>query len=97
MKLRPLHDNVLVKRDTAPDRTEGGILLPDAAKDKPRRGTVLAVGPGLPVDGTANAVRPMAVKKDDKILFAPFGGSEVEVGGEKLLILAEKEILAVIA
>lgn len=95
MKLKPLHDNVIVKRDEAVGKSAGGIILPDTAKETPRRGTVLAVGPGRPLDTSSGGKQQMSVKESDKVLFAAYGGSEVEVDGEKLLILAEKEILAV--
>lgn len=96
MKLRPLHDNVVVKRDEAVGKSAGGIILPDAAKGTPLRGTVVAVGPGRPLDTSSGGKQEMSVKETDKVLFAAYGGSEVEIDGQKLLILAEKEILAVI-
>ena len=95
MKLTPLHDNVVIKRDEAQGKSQGGIILPDTAKEAPRRGTVLATGPGQPIEGH-EARRSMSVREKDRVLFTSYGGTEIEVEGEKLLILAEKDILAVI-
>lgn len=100
MKIKPLHDNVVVKRDDAEGKSKGGIILPDNAKEAPKRGTVVAVGPGRPFEsspGEAGGSRQeMSVKENDKVYFSAYAGSEIEVEGQKLLILAEKEILAVI-
>lgn len=92
--LKPLHDRVVVKRTEAEEKTAGGIVLPEAAKDKPRQGTVIAVGPGKTTDG--GEVRPLEVKKGDEILFSSYAGTEVKMGTEEYLVLSETEILAVI-
>ena len=92
--LKPLRDKVVVERSEAEDKTAGGILLPDTAKDKPKQGTVVAVGPGRVLDN--GEVKSLEVKKGDRVLFGGFAGSEVKIGGKELLILSESEILAVI-
>ena len=90
----PLGDRVLVKRVAADDKTKGGIILPDTAKEKPREGIVVAVGNGkLQDNGTRQA---MSVKKNDRVLFSSYAGSEIKLDGDELLILGEDEILAVI-
>ena len=92
--LKPLRDKVVVERSEAEDKTAGGILLPDTAKDKPKQGTVIAVGPGRVLDN--GEVKALEVKKGDRILFGGFAGSEVKQNGKEYLILSESEILAVI-
>ncbi len=92
--LKPLRDKVVVERSEVEEKTAGGILLPDTAKDKPKQGTVLAVGPGRVLD--TGEVRPLDVKKGDRVLFGGFAGSEVKLDGKEYLILSESEILAVI-
>jgi len=92
--LKPLRDKVVVERNEAEERTAGGIVLPDTAKDKPRQGTVLAVGSGRVLDN--GETRKLEVKKGDKVLFGGYAGSEVKIDGKELLILSENEILAVI-
>jgi len=92
--LKPLRDKVVVERSEAEQKTAGGILLPDTAKDKPKEGTVVAVGPGRILDN--GEVKPLEVKKGDRVLFGGFAGSEVKLDGKELLILSESEILAVI-
>ena len=90
----PLGDRVLVKRVAADDKTKGGIILPDTAKEKPREGIVVAVGNGkLQDNGTRQA---MSVKKNDRVLFSSYAGSEIKMDGDEMLILGEDEILAVI-
>lgn len=90
----PLGDRVIVKRVAADDKTKGGIILPDTAKEKPREGIVVAVGNGKLLDnGTRQA---MSVKQKDRVLFSSYAGSEIKLDGEELLILGEDEILAVI-
>ena len=92
-RIRPLHDRVIVKRlDTLEEKTTGGIIIPDSAKEKPQEGKVLAIGTGKREDGK---VIPMDVKTGDRILFAKYAGSEVKVDGEDVIILREEEILAV--
>ena len=94
MKVKPLHDKVLVKRIDAPEKTKGGIIVPDTATEKPQEGKVVAVGTGIIMpDGS---VKPLDVKKNDKILFTKYGGTELTVDGEDFIILREDEILAVI-
>ena len=94
MKFRPLHDRVLVRRVDEATKTAGGIIIPDTATEKPQEGVIVAVGSGtLTEDGT---VRKLDVKKGDKILFAKWGGSEVKIDGEDLLIMKESDVLGVI-
>ena len=90
----PLGDRVLVKRVEADEKTKGGIILPDNAKEKPREGVVIAVGNGKVLDnGTRQA---MTVKPKDRVIFSSYAGSEIKLDGEDLMILGEDEILAVI-
>ena len=94
MNIRPLGNKILVQRLPEEVRSKGGILIPDNAKEKPTQAIVLAVGPGrLLEDGT---VRPLDVKKGNKVFFGKYNGTEVELDGEKLLILSEDDILAVL-
>ena len=94
LQLKPLADRVVVKKLDAEEKTAGGIVLPDTAKEKPQQGEVLAAGPGkLDEKGTR---QPMEVKVGDKILFAKYSGTEVKLDGVEYLILAERDILAVI-
>jgi chaperonin GroES len=94
MKVRPLADKVLVQRFEAENRTSGGIVLPDTAKEKPQRGKVSAVGQGkLLEDGTR---RKPQVKKGDAVLFTSYAGTEVKIGGREYLIMDESDIMAVI-
>ena len=90
----PLADRVLVKRVEADDKTKGGIILPDTAKEKPREGVVIAVGNGKLLDNGTR--QPMTVKKNDRVLFSSYAGSEIKLDGEELMFLGEDEILAVI-
>ncbi len=93
-KIRPLGEKVLVKRLEAVDVTPGGIVLPDSAKEKPQRGTVLALGDGRMLkDGTRAEFQ---VKKGDKVLFSSYGGTEVKVGTEEYLLMDETDILAIL-
>lgn len=92
--IRPLHDRVVVERSEAEKKTAGGIVLPDNAKERPKQGTVVAVGSGRVLEN--GEVRALDVKKDDRVLFEGFAGSEVKVDGKEYLILTEQEILAVI-
>jgi chaperonin GroES len=92
--IKPLRDKVVVERNEAEERTAGGIVLPDTAKDKPKQGTVVAVGTGRVLDN--GEVRKLEVKKGDQVLFGGYAGSEVKLDGQELLILSESEILAVI-
>jgi chaperonin GroES len=94
MKFRPLHDRVLVRRLAGEEKTKGGIIIPDSAKEKPQEGEVIAVGAGTRDDkGQLNA---LDVKAGDKILFGKWSGTEVKVDGEELLIMKESDILGII-
>ena len=94
LSIRPLGDKVIVRRVEAEEKTAGGIVLPDTAKEKPKRGIVLAVGNGrLLDDGTRS---PMQVKRDDEVLFTSYAGSEVKINGEEYLVMDEADILGVI-
>ena len=93
--IRPLGDRVLVKRVEEDQKTAGGIIIPDTAKEKPTKGIVIAVGNG--VRNEAGNVTPLEVKADDIVLFAKWGGNEINIDGEDLLILKESDILAVVA
>ncbi len=92
MQIQPLGDRVVVKRQEAEDKTAGGILLPDTAKEKPQQGKVLAVGPGKLLDSGERAKPDVAV--GDVILFGKYSGSELTVDGEEIVILKESDILA---
>jgi chaperonin GroES len=92
-KIRPLHDRVIVKRIEEEEKTKGGIIIPDTAKEKPQEGRVVAVGPGKNDDGK---VIPLGVKAGDKILFGKYSGTEIKLDGEEHLILREDDILGVI-
>jgi chaperonin GroES len=94
MAFRPLHDRVLVRRIESDDKTVGGIIIPDTAKEKPQEGEVVAVGPGARDD--TGAVQALDVKPGDRILFGKWSGTEVRIGGEDLLIMKESDILGVI-
>jgi chaperonin GroES len=94
LQLKPLADRVVVRKLEAEEKTAGGIVLPDTAKEKPQQGEVLAVGPGR-VDDKGTRI-PMEVKKGDKVLFAKYSGTEVKYEGVEYLILAERDLLAII-
>lgn len=95
MALTPLHDRVLVRPQAAVEKTAGGIIIPDTAKEKPQEGTIVAVGNGkINEDGK---VLPLAVKAGDQVLYGKYGGTEVQVDGEDLLIMRESDIYAVIS
>jgi len=95
MALRPLHDRVLVRRIEAEEKTAGGIIIPDSAKEKPSEGEIVSVGSGARAeDGT---VTPLDVKVGDRILFGKWSGTEVKLDGEDLLIMKESDIMGVIA
>ncbi len=93
MKLKPLHDRVVIKADESEDVTKGGIYLPDTAKEKPQRGKVVAVGPGKTEDG--KLVEPQ-VKKGDKVLYGKYSGTEVTIDDTEYLIVRESDILAIL-
>ena len=94
MGLRPLNDRVLIKRLEEEEKTAGGIIIPDAAKEKPQRGEVVAVGNGRLLEN--NKRREMGVKAGEKVLFSKYAGNEIKIDGEELIIMREDEILAVI-
>jgi chaperonin GroES len=94
LRIRPLGEKVLVKRIEAEDKTTGGIVLPDTAKEKPKRGTVLAVGGGKLLDSGQRS-KP-EVNKGDEVIFTSYAGTEVKVDGQELLIMSESDILAVV-
>jgi chaperonin GroES len=94
MKLKPLNDRVVVKRIEEEEKTAGGIIIPDTAKEKPIQGAVLAVGSGkLMEDGSR---RPLDVKAGDRVLFGKYAGTDIKIEGDELLIMREDDILAVI-
>src|SRR3954452_1405794 len=93
-QFRPLHDRIMVKRIEAEEKTPGGIIIPDTAKEKPAEGEVLAVGPGAP-DETGK-LRPLSVKIGDRVLFVQWSGTEVLIDGEDRVIMKESDILGII-
>jgi chaperonin GroES len=95
MKFRPLHDRVVVKRLEGEEKTKGGIIIPDTAKEKPQEGQIVAVGPGAR-DENGKLV-PLGVKAGDRILFGKWSGTEVKIDGQDLLIMKESDILGVVA
>jgi len=94
MKVKPLHDNILVERLEETEKTKGGIIIPDSAKEKPAQGVVVAVGGGR-LDEKGNTIS-LEVKKGDKVLFSKYAGTEVNIGGDEYLIMREDDVLAVI-
>jgi chaperonin GroES len=94
MKFRPLHDRVVVRRIEEDEKTRGGIIIPDTAKEKPQQGEIVAVGPGAPDD--KGKVQPLDVKAGDRVLFGKWSGTEVKLDGEELLIMKESDILGVL-
>jgi chaperonin GroES len=94
MKFRPLHDRIVVKRVEAEEKTKGGIIIPDSAKEKPQEGRVLAVGPGGRDDN--GKLTPLDVKVGDRILFGKWSGTEVKLDGEELLIMKESDVMGII-
>jgi chaperonin GroES len=95
MGFRPLHDRVLVRRVEAEEKTAGGIIIPDSAKEKPAEGEIVSVGSGARSDD--GKITPLDVKAGDRVLFGKWSGTEVKVDGEDLLIMKESDILGVIA
>ncbi len=93
--IRPLGDKILVKRDEAQTKTDSGIYLPESSKDKPKTGTIEAVGTGNINTDTGERI-PLSVKKGDKVIFSSYAGTEVKLEGTELLIMSEEDILAVI-
>jgi chaperonin GroES len=93
-KFRPLHDRVVVRRVEAEEKTAGGIIIPDTAKEKPQEGEVVAVGPGARDE--AGKLVPLDVKAGDRVLFGKWSGTEIKLNGEELLIMKESDIMGVI-
>ncbi len=94
MQVRPLHDRVLVKRLNEEEKTKGGIIIPDTAKEKPAQGEIIAVGQGR--IGEDGKVRALDVKKGDKVLFGKYAGTEIKIDGDEFLMMREEDILGVI-
>src|SRR5258708_38018574 len=94
MAFRPLHDRVLVRRVEQADKTAGGIIIPDTAKEKPMEGEIVAVGPGT--RGEDGKLHPCDVKKGDRILFGKWSGTEIKLAGEELIIMKESDVMGVI-
>jgi len=94
MKVRPLHDRIIVKRLEEEEKTKGGIIIPDSAKEKPIEGRVIAVGDGKIMEDGKKI--PMEVKKGDRVLFAKYAGTEIKIDGEEHLMMKEDDILAII-
>ena len=93
--VRPLHDKILVKRDEAQTKTDSGIFLPESGKDKPKTGTIEAVGTGSLNTDTGERI-PLSVKKGDKVIFSSYAGTEIKLDGKEFLVMSEQEVLAVI-
>jgi chaperonin GroES len=94
MKFRPLHDRVLIRRVESEEKTTGGIIIPDTAKEKPMEGEVVAAGPGA--RGEDGKIQPMDVKAGDRVLFGKWSGTEVKLEGEELIIMKESDIMGVL-
>ena len=94
MKLRPLHDRVIVERLEEEEKTAGGIIIPDTAKEKPQQGRVIAVGKGKVLEN--GQVIPLAVKEGDRVLFGKYSGSDIKIEGDERLIMREDDILAIV-
>jgi len=94
MKFRPLHDRVVVRRIEEDERTPGGIIIPDTAKEKPQQGEIIAVGPGARDE--KGVIQPLDVKAGDRVLFGKWSGTEVKIDGEELLIMKESDIMGVL-
>ncbi len=94
MSFRPLHDRVLVRRVKEEEKTKGGIIIPDSAKEKPQEGKVIAVGSGTRADD--GKITPLDVKVNDRVLFGKWSGSEVTIDGEELIIMKESDILGIV-
>ena len=94
MKFRPLHDRVVVKRVAEEEKTKGGIIIPDTAKEKPMEGEVVAAGPGA--RGEDGKLQPMDLRSGDRVLFGKWSGTEVKLDGEELIIMKESDVMGVI-
>ena len=95
MNFRPLHDRVVVRRIESEEKTKGGIIIPDTAKEKPQEGEIVAVGPGARDE--AGRINPLDVKAGDRVLFGKWSGTEVKIDGQDLLIMKESDIMGVVA
>ena len=95
MKFRPLHDRVVVRRIESEEKTAGGIIIPDTAKEKPQQGEVLAVGPGKRAESSGELIA-LDVKVGDTVLYSKYGGTEVTIDGDDLLILTSRDVLAIV-
>jgi len=95
MEFRPLHDRVLIRRIESDEKTAGGIIIPDTAKEKPMEGEVISCGPGA--RGEDGKIQPLELKKGDRVLFGKWSGTEVKLNGEELIIMKESDIMGVIA
>jgi chaperonin GroES len=95
MAFRPLHDRVVIQRVEEEEKTKGGIIIPDTAKEKPMEGKIIAVGPGA--RGEDGKIHPLDVKKGDRVLFGKWSGTEVKLDGEDLIIMKESDLMGVIA
>ena len=94
MQVRPLHDRVLVKRFNEEEKSKGGIIIPDTAKEKPAQGEIIAVGQGRVNE--EGKLRPLDVKKGDRVLFGKYSGTEIKIDGEEFLIMREEEVLGIL-
>ncbi|HDI78880.1 MAG TPA: co-chaperone GroES [Desulfobacteraceae bacterium] len=94
MKIKPLYDRVIIKRIEEEEKTKGGIVIPDTAKEKPIQGEVIAVGEGKRLDN--GSLRPLQVKVGDKVLFGKYAGTEIQIEGEERLIMREEDIMAIV-
>jgi chaperonin GroES len=94
MKFRPLHDRVVIRRIEGEEKTKGGIIIPDTAKEKPQEGEVIAVGPGARDE--SGKLQPLDLKAGDRVLFGKWSGTEVKIDGQELLIMKESDIMGVI-
>ena len=94
MKLQPLEDRIVVRPNEAEERTVSGLVIPDTAKEKPQQGTVLAVGPGKRSEQTSQVI-PVDVKEGDTVVYSKYGGTEITVDGEDVLILSSRDVLAI--
>jgi chaperonin GroES len=95
MEFRPLHDRVLIRRIESDEKTAGGIIIPDTAKEKPMEGEVISCGPGA--RGEDGKIQPLELKKGDRVLFGKWSGTEVKLDGEELIIMKESDIMGIIA
>lgn len=94
MKIKPLHDRVIVKRIEEEEKTKGGIIIPDSAKEKPAEGKIIAVGDGKVLEDGSR--QPLEVKEGDRVLFGKYAGTEVKINGEEHLIMREDDIIAIV-